>query len=718
MDECISYSVDADGIALLSIDVPGRPMNVLTEEFFDELPKCIDRIVQDGSVKGAIITSMKKDFMAGADLKSLVEVCDRGMTPDQVYEWERPFSRDLRRMETCGKPIAAAINGTALGGGLELALACHYRVLADSPKTVVGLPEVTLGLLPGAGGTQRLLRLIGIERALPLLLEGRTMGPGDALKHGFFDTVVSPGELLPTARNWVLAQHGKAQQPWDVKGYRVPGGSSVLARDAEPFMLASAQVAAATHHNYPAPRAILSCVYEGSRVPMDTALRIEFRYFASLLIDPVARNMIRTLFISKGAADKLNRRPQGVARSQVRKLGVLGAGMMGAGICYVSARAGIDVTLLDSSVELAEKGKDYSRKLLDKQIGRGQISQKKADAILDSIACTQDYDDLAEVDLVIEAVFEDREVKADVTGKAEAVIGEQVVFGSNTSTLPITGLARASRRPENFIGVHFFSPVDKMALVEIIVGQNTSDETIARCLDYVAQLRKTPIVVNDSRGFYTSRVFTTFTNEGLTMLADGVSPALIENVAVQAGLPVGPLALIDEITIELSYKVTRQRELDEGEAFVPRSGDPVINHFYNELERWGKRYGKGFYDYPEGESKRLWPGLKEMYPPVAQQPSPQEVRKRFLYIQALESARCFEEGVVISAAEADVGSCMGWAFPSYTGGTLSFIDTVGIRAFVDECDRMAGDYGDRFAVSDWLREKAGRGEGFYPDVGK
>jgi 3-hydroxyacyl-CoA dehydrogenase/enoyl-CoA hydratase/3-hydroxybutyryl-CoA epimerase len=717
MTQNIRYSVDADGIAILAIDVAGRPMNVLTPEFRADLAECIDKVVADSSVRGAVVCSAKSSFMAGADIKDMVGAFDRGITAKEAsgFSWE--LHKLLRRMETCGKPFAAAINGVALGGGLEVALACHYRVIEDGAKAGVGLPEVTIGLLPGAGGTQRVPRLIGIPAALRLITEGKQLAPADALKQGLVHEIAPAAEIVERARQWIL-KGGEGVQPWDRKGFKVPGGAGQTSPAvAQAFMAGTALTARATMRNLPAPVAILSCVYEGTQVPIEQGLALESKYFGKLLSGVVARNLMRTLFVNKGLADKLMRRPAGPPKSQVRRLGILGAGMMGAGVAYVSARAGMDVVLLDSTPELAEKGKDYSRQLLAKDVSRGKRTQADADATLARIKPTASYDDLAGVDLVIEAVFENREIKADVTAKTEAVIPKNAVFASNTSTLPITGLAQASKRPAQFIGIHFFSPVDKMPLVEIIVGKKTSDDTLARALDYVGQLRKTPIVVNDSRGFYTSRCFGTFVYEGMAMLQEGVNPALIENGARLAGMPVGPLAVADEVTIDLQWKVIKQTEADLGRRFVKPAAYDVVKKFVEELKRPGRRFGAGFYDYPQDAKKHLWSGLAQVFPRAAQQPSVDEVIKRIMYIQALETARCMEEGVVTTAAEADLGSILGWGFPAWTGGTLSYIDTIGIRNFVAECDRLAKRYGKRFKPSKWLRERAERNEPFHPAAG-
>jgi len=713
MMKTIKFEIDADGIAVLTIDVKDKPMNVITPEFMDEIAESADRIASDENIKGAVITSGKDSFMAGADLKELVDVFEQGRDIKEVYTWCRKLQQAYRKLETCGKPVAAAINGTALGGGLELCLACHYRVAADNPKSVLGQPEVQIGLIPGGGGTQRLPRLMGIEPALRLLTEGKHVTPVKALELGFIDEVVEAGTEIAAAKAWILG-HGNAEQPWDKKGFKVPGGAGLMHPSAiQTQMVGTALLQKMTNHNYPAPIAIMSAVYEGSVLPMDMALDIESKYFAKMLVNPVSRNMTRTLFINKGAADKLVRRPQGPEKRPVTKLGILGAGMMGAGIAHVSAVAGMQVVLLDTSQEKAEKGKDYSRKLLQKRIDRGRITSDNAADILERIQATKNYDKLAGCELVIEAVFEDTDLKAGVTAKTEAVISDNAIFASNTSTLPITGLATASRRPEQFIGIHFFSPVDKMPLVEVIVGGKTNDVAIAQALDYIQQIRKTPIVVNDSRGFYTSRVFGTYSREGIMMLAEGIRPALIENVARQAGMPVGPLAVTDEVTLELSYHVMSQARKALGDAYVATPADDVISKFVEDFERKGRRFGKGFYDYPEDGKKRLWPGLAEHYPLTGEQPDPQQLRRRIFYIQAIETVRCMEEGVVTHPADADIGSIFGWGFPPYTGGTISFIETEGLGNFVEEADRLAESFGERFAVPQSLRSMADNGETFY-----
>ena len=709
----IDFTIDADGIAVLTVDVKDKPMNVMTPEFIKDIADAAERISTDDKVKGAVVTSGKSSFMAGADLKDLVANFDQRTDAAKVYAWCRRLQQAYRKLETCGKPVAAAINGTALGGGLELALACHYRVVGNNPKTRLGQPEVQIGLMPGGGGTQRLLRLMGIEAALRMNTEGKHIVPEKALEMGFIDEVVDPGKEVAAAKAWVQTTDTN-DAPWDRKGFKVPGGAGLMHPAAiQTQTVGTALMQKMTNHNYPAPLAIMSATYEGSVLPMDTALDVESKYFTQLLMDPTSRNMTRTLFLNKGAADKLVRRPKGPDKKPVQNLGILGAGMMGAGIAYVSAYAGMQVMLLDTSKDNAEKGKDYSRKLLQKRIDRGRLDSDKAADILELIQTTTSYDDLAGCELIIEAVFEDSDIKADVTTKTEAVIAGDTIFASNTSTLPITGLAAASKRPEHFIGIHFFSPVDKMPLVEVIVGEKTNDVAIAQALDYIQQIRKTPIVVNDSRGFYTSRVFGTYSKEGITMLAEGINPALIENVAKQAGMPVGPLAVTDEVTLELSYHVMSQTRKALGDAYVATPADDVIRKFVEDLDRKGKRFGKGFYDYPEGEKKRLWPGLAEHYPLASEQPAPDEVRKRILYGQAIETVRCLDEGVLTNPADADIGSIFGWGFPPYTGGTISFIETEGLMHFVEEADRLAESYGERFTVPQSLRSMAEKGETFY-----
>ena len=700
----------ADGIATLTLDDPNALVNTMSPKWVDEMNQIIDVLAADESVTGIIIESAKSGFMAGADLKFILENIE-SMAVLDAFAFSQGASRLLRKIETCGKPVVAAITGFALGGGYELALACTYRIIADNPKAVVGLPEVDLGLLPGAGGTQRLPRLIGVPAATDMMLEGKSYAPAAALKMGLVDAVVPVEQVLETARAW-LATAPNPQRAWDVKGFNLPESEGLLTyRNAAFFSAATAKLRARYGDNYPAPIAILTCIFEGVQVPMDKGLLVEGRHFARLLTAPVARNIIRTMFINKSLAEKGARRPAGVEKTTVRRIGVLGAGMMGAAIAFVAARAGIDVVLLDVSREAAKKGRRYSVKLRAKSVDRGHLTQEQADAVLARITPTDDYADLAGVDLVIENVFEDTSIKGEVTRKAAAVVGDTALFASNTSSLPITQLAEAFPRQEDFIGLHFFSPVDRMALVEVILGKKTGTAALARALDFIAQIRKTPIVVNDSRGFYTSRVFLSFVHEGAEMLREGISPALIENAAQLGGMPVGPLAVTDEITLQLPIKIVRQTE-SEDPAFRRPASMEVLETMAEQHGRTGRKGGAGFYDYPEGGKKRLWRDLAKYFPPKADQPAADEVRKRLLYRQALESARCLEEKVLTHPADADIGAVLGWGFPTWTGGTLSLIETVGVPKFVAECDRLASLYGARFTPTVGLRAMADAGRGF------
>ncbi|MBS7706203.1 3-hydroxyacyl-CoA dehydrogenase NAD-binding domain-containing protein [Chelatococcus asaccharovorans] len=705
----LTLTIDADGIALITLDHAAETMNLVSPEWLAEFAAAVETVATDPAVKGAIVTSGKKAFMAGADLKLL----SKGFSKAEALAFSEAPTRMHRRLETCGKPFVAALNGLALGGGFELALACHHRLLVDDPKAVVGLPEVKVGLLPGSGGTQRLIRLIGVQKGLELLLSGAALGPAEALKAGLVDAVVPPGDLITAAKAWLMGAPDPVRA-WDRKGYAAPEAGGLLNPGmAALFSMQPAANAAKTFHNDPAPAAITSVVFEGIQLPFDKALAVESKYFAKLLSGPVARNIIRTTFVSKGEAEKLASRPAGVPKANFARVGVLGAGMMGAGIAYVAAVAGAEVVLIDRSQAEADKGKAFAEKTLAREVERGRRSETQADDILSRIRPGEDFAALAGVSLIVEAVFEETAVKADVTRRAQAVAGPDVIFASNTSTLPISGLAEASQRPEGFIGLHFFSPVDRMALVEVILGRRTSQETLAHALDFVAFLRKTPIVVHDSRGFYTSRVFQTFIHEGMAMLGEGIAPALIENAARFAGFPVGPLAVTDEVTLELPMKIIRQAEAEVGQAFERPCGTPVLERMLA-AGRGGRKSGGGFYDYPQDGPKRLWPGLADIYPVRADQPDITEIRHRLLAIQALDTARCLEEGVLTTAADGDLGSLLAWGFPSWTGGTLSYIDTVGLEAFVAQCDGFAQRYGSRFEPTPALRRRAAENEPFYP----
>lgn len=705
----IDYQLDDHGIATLTWDMPGRSQNVINGESCTALFAAIDRAAKDDAVKGILMTSAKPDFIAGGDLEWLLAADGA----EELFDRTLALHRALRQLETCGKPVATALPGSALGGGLEIALATHYRVAADNAKARFGLPEVTLGLLPGGGGTQRLPRLIGIQNALPLLLEGKRLNAQDALKLGLLNAVVHAGYEVQAARAWLLEQTSPVQQPWDSKGYKIPGGAVASPAVQQLLMVANAMLRAKTFGNYPAPEHILSCVYEGLITGIDTGLKTEARYFVHAVLSSEAKAMIRSLFFSMNEANKLVRRPQGVATQKYSRVGVLGAGMMGAGIAYVTAKAGISAVLVDTSQEAAERGKAYARSLVEKQLARGQLSTEQAQALLARIVPTTDYALLEGAELVIEAVFEDRAIKAEVTRKSEAVIAADAIFASNTSTLPISGLAQASSRPANFIGLHFFSPVDRMPLVEVIVGKQTSQATLARALDYARAVAMTPIVVNDSRGFYTSRVFSTYVLEGLAMLDEGVAPALIENAGLQAGMPVGPLALTDEVSAELIVKIDKQTRADLGDAYQARAGQEVAKKIVD-LGRMGKKSGLGFYDYPPGAKKQLWPGLVEHFPQALAQPSMAELVQRLILVQSVEAARCLQEGVITSARDADVGSILGWGFPPFRGGAISQIHGTGIKAFVAQCEQLAALHGERFSPPQLLKNMAAKGESFYP----
>jgi 3-hydroxyacyl-CoA dehydrogenase/enoyl-CoA hydratase/3-hydroxybutyryl-CoA epimerase len=720
----IGTDKDSDGIVTITWDMPGRSMNVLSADSIKDYADAVAAAVKDTAVKGVVVTSGKPAFIAGADL-SMMEGITSGTsgsggkaaskeeTAKRIYDWVMQLNLLFRAVEKAGKPFVAAINGTALGGGLEVCLACHTRICADDPSIQLGCPESKVGLMPGAGGTQRMPRLMGAMSALPALLEGRSLDPQSALKAKLIDMVVPRDRLIAEAKALIRSGKARSVQPWDEKGYKIPGGGPYTAAGSQIFNAGNAMLRAKTFGNYPAQDAIMCAVYEGLQVPIDAALRIEARYMTKVMMDPASRNMIRSLFINMQAANKLASRPKGVPETQLKKIGVLGAGMMGAGIAHVSAAAGLEVVLIDTSQDAAERGKGYSAKLLDRAVERGRMSAEARAKQLALITPTTSYDGLKDADLVIEAVFEDRTVKADVTKRAAAVLPPNAIFGSNTSTLPITGLAEAWRKAETFIGVHFFSPVDKMQLVEIIRGKDTSDATLAAAMDYVRRIKKTPIVVNDSRGFYTSRVFSTYTGEGIRMLAEGINPALIENAGRMTGMPMPPLALADEVALDLIYKVGVQTAKDLGAAYKPSGIEGLIEALVVKHGRLGKKAGKGFYEYPADGQRHLWPGLASLTKRSAEQPTIDELKQRFFYAQAVETARCYEENVVTDPADADVGAILGWGFAPWTGGPLSFIDTIGLAKFVAECDRLAQKHGPRFAPNALLRRMAEKGETFY-----
>ena len=694
MTQALQVTVDADGIATATMDSPGRSMNVLDDELAEPLAALIERLVSDAGIKGLILASGKKDFLAGADVDRLRALA----SAQEAFDESMRFKKLLRKMELGGKPVVAAINGKCLGGGLEIALACHHRIILDDGQARLGLPEVKLGLLPGGGGTQRLPRLVGMQQALQWMSEGSDVRAAQALKSGLVDALATNADdLHAQARAWILANPAP-KQPWDAPKFRYPGGDSRSPAMAQLFSVAPSMAAAKSYGNYPAVTHILSCVFEGGVVGFDAALEIESRYFAACAMSQESRNLIGTLWYQLQAIERGASRPAGLAPRRVKRLGILGAGMMGAGIAYVAARAGIAVMLLDTLPDNAVKGRQYSQDLLDKAVRAGRSTPEQRDAMLARITPTVQFEDLADCDLVIEAVFEDRGVKADVTRRTEALLASDAVFASNTSTLPITSLAQASVRPTQFIGLHFFSPVDKMPLVEIIMGKLTDDATLALAFDFVRQIGKTPIVVNDSRGFYTSRVFATYVMEGLALLKEGVHPRHIEAAGLQAGMPMPPLALQDEVSLTLALHVADQTRKDlaaAGQPYVEHPGESVLRQMC-ELGRIGRKANLGFYDWTDA-GRSLWTGLSEMFPVAAQQPAQSELMDRLLFVQANEAARCVEEGVLRSVADANVGAILGWGFAPFHGGALQFINAMGARRFVARARELAQAHGERFA---------------------
>jgi len=693
----IDYRIDAEGIATIEWDMRQHAENILNDQSVEAFGAAVNRALADPGVKGVLIASAKKAFIAGADLEGVLKASDADHVYSRMLEWHKL----LRHMETAGKPVAAALNGTALGGGLEVALACHYRVAADDPKAGFGFPEVTLGLLPGGGGTQRLPRLIGLDLAKPMLTEGKPLKAREALQVGLIDAVVPVGEERTAARTWLLDQGQRAaRQPWDRHGFRVPGGdNAILGRD--------------THPPHTAAHRILVCLEEGARTDLASALEIEARHFASLVVSREAKNMVRTLHFAMNEANALGARPRGIPPRKFRRIGLLGAGMMGSGIAYAAASAGIEVLLLDVDRGAAERGKDYSRKLLARLVEKGRMSQENASAVLSRITPGDDFNTLADCELVIEAVFEDRAVKAEVTRKAEAVLSPDTILASNTSTLPISGLARASRRPENFIGLHFFSPAERMPLVEVIRGERTLDTTLAQAMDFVKALGKTPVVVHDGRGFYTSRVLRAYLSEAMSLLEEGVAAEMIENASLIAGMPIGPLALLDDVSLDLMVKFARQDKADLGPAYRESALDRVAALMVERLGRPGRKAGKGFYDYPAGGQKRLWAGLPEVFPVRCDGLTVEDAVERLLLIQSVETARCMEEGVVRRAQDADIGAVLGWGYPALRGGPIGWIHTIGIPEFVASCERLAERAGPRFVPPPGLKAMGSKGEVFY-----
>jgi 3-hydroxyacyl-CoA dehydrogenase / enoyl-CoA hydratase / 3-hydroxybutyryl-CoA epimerase len=718
------YEVDQDGIALITWDMPSRSMNVLNADVLSELESLLDKTTADAAIKGVVVTTGKDTFSAGADLtvlqklNSQFEQVRKSQGEEAAarifFEESRKASVLYRKIEICGKPWACAIRGTAVGGGFELALACHYRVASDDPRTRVGLPEIKVGLFPGAGGTTRIARILPPADALQYLLKGDLLRTDRAQKMKLIDAVVPTADLVKTAKDWIKAG-GSPKKPWDTDGFRLPGGPVYSKGGMMTFPAANAIYRRETYDNYPAARAILQVVYEGLLVPFDHALRIEQRWFANIVRSPQAAAMTRSLFVSLQELNKGARRPAQAPPSRIKRVGIIGAGFMGASIGYVTAQTGIDAVLIDQDQASADRGKAVSAKLMDEQVKRGRATPAEREALLAHITTTPDYAALKDCDLIIEAVFEKREVKIETVKRAQEIIGSNVIFGSNTSTLPITSLATEFKDPARFIGIHFFSPVEKMMLVEIILGKHTGDAALAAAMDYVRAIKKTPIVVNDSRGFYTSRVVGTYIREGHLMLSEGVPPAMIENVARAAGMPVGPLALNDEVAVDLAWKILQATEADLGPHAVDPRQKALLKQMVDKLGRNGRKNKKGFYDYPEQGPKRLWPGLAQLQ---AKRLAPDDVdvnelKARLLGIQALETARCFEEHVLTDVREADVGSILGFGFAPFSGGTLSYIDMMGVAAFVEQCRKLEAKYGARFKPAQLLVDMAAKGESFY-----
>ena len=718
-----TVETDADGIALVTWDMPEKSMNVFTMEVMDEIEKIVDATVADSTVKGVVFTSGKSSFSGGADLtmiKSLFSMLaeEQAKNPEaamkKLFDAAGRMSWLWRKVETNGKPWVSAINGTCMGGAFELSLACHGRVASSSKSVKIALPEVKVGIFPGAGGTQRVPRLTDAQSALQMMTTGQSLTASRAKAMGLVHQVVEPDQLVFAAKQ-MIKDGLKPVAPWDEKGFKVPGGGVWTPAAAQLFPAAPAILRRETAGNFPGALAILKCVYEGLQLPIDTALKVEQRYFTEILRTTEAFSMIRSLFVSMQELGKGARRPAGVPKTEFKKVGIVGAGFMGASIAYVTAAAGIPVTLIDRDQEAADKGKTVSEKLVADSIGKGRMTKEEGEKLLSLITPTPDYKALSDASLVVEAVFEDRAVKKAVIEAVEAVIPETTIFASNTSTLPITGLAENSKRADQFIGVHFFSPVEKMMLTEVILGEKSGDKALAAALDFVAAIKKTPIVVNDTRGFYVNRCVFRYIHEAYDMLIEGVPAAMIENAAKMAGMPVGPLSLNDEVAIDLSQKILKASVADLGEGSVDPKHLALINKMVDELDRRGRKNGRGFYEYPAKPAKKyLWPELKTLYP---QKPASEvdvtTLKQRLLVTIALEAARTVEEGIVTDPREADVGSILGFGFAPYTGGTLSYIDGMGVKAFVALCEKLAATYGEHFKPTPLLKDMAAKGETFY-----
>ena len=700
----IRYELGADRMVTLTFDAPEGSVNTMSEAWKNAFTENVARLEKEkDAYDGVILASAKKTFFAGAELKDVVKL-KASDAPTMFHEIEA-IKADFRKLDKLGKPVVAVLAGTALGGGFEIALAAHCRICVDDPKIQLGFPEVTLGLLPGAGGVTKITRLLGLQAAFPYLIEGKLMKPADAAKLGLLQGLAKDAaNAMSMARDWIKANPSPVQ-PWDAKDYRMPGGNPNSPAVSQMLAVAPAMLTEKTRGLYPAPEAILSAMVEGAYVDFDTAMRIESRYLARIAMGQVAKNMITAFFFNLTAIRSGASRPKDVPRWKPAKVGILGAGMMGGGIAYATATRGIPCVLKDVSLEAAQKGKGYTEALLTRR--------KASLDPLNLITPTASVDDLAGCDLIIEAVFEKRDLKAQVTKESEPKLVPGGVFASNTSTLPITGLAMASAKPENFIGLHFFSPVDKMPLVEIIKGAKTSPETVARAYDYVLAISKTPIVVNDSRGFYTSRTFGTFVMEGCSMRAEGIPPAIVENAGRLAGMPVGPLEVIDQTSMSLSLHVMVQTRADmeaEGKTYVPAPGQDVVVRMVKEFNRPGRAAGGGFYEYPKEGKKFLWPELAKIFGKPGASYDFDELKERILYRQAIETARCLEEGVLTNVGDGNIGSIFGIGFPAWTGGALQYVNNIGVKKFVARADELAKKYGERFAPPKLLRDLAASGE--------
>jgi len=708
----IKYKVDNDGIAFVTWDVANSPVNIMNETTMPEFFTAINQAINDEKVKGIVINSAKNDFIAGGDLKWFLNY---DKSRQECFEMLMETNRNLRLLETCNKPVVAAINGLALGGGCEVALACHYRIMNNNPKNKIGLVECSVGLFPGAGGTQRYLRILGPQKTIQYITQSKKLSAEQALKDGLVNGICGDGEdINALAKEWILTR-GTCEQPWDHKKFKVPGTPVGIGQTSgvdEFFSVSNALAYKTTHGNLPHIKNVLSAIYYGASCHIDKALEIEARYFVDTLFSKETKNIIRSSFVFIGDAAKGKSKPKGYEVVSFKKIGVLGAGMMGAGIAYVSAKSDLDVVLKDVSIENAKRGKEYANTQEQKLLKNGLTSEEKIAALLQKIQPSNSVDDLADCDLIIEAVFENEKLKNAVTKETEAVIGTAVIYATNTSTIPISKLAEASSKSAQFIGLHFFSPVDKMPLVEIIMGKETSEKTLAAAVDFVIKIRKVPIVVNDGRGFFTSRVFGKFVNEGITMLTEGIPPAVIENVAKKIGMPVGPLAISDEVNLKLMLDImSEDPTLTTHEISLKNTVAGIVETHH----RTGKKEGKGFYDYPTNEKKSIWKGWEKIYPPQSDFDE-EEVGKRMLFAMVIDAYKCLDSGVIREPKDADVGSILGLGFPIHTGGVMSYIDYIGAEAFGLYSEKLAQKYGERFKLPESLKtriQEAGNNRVFY-----